>query len=172
MARSGCLFTHYYTNAQNNITNNKAKEKPALPNSAGTISAACHKTSNEFTGFWYLNKSLKRGYHWDERYLQCAVPPVTHWAKSEISAYKSRTVSKRCQQSILECVQKLWETERSKVTIETLIKKKLLLLPNTIYLFYQGFKKYIYIYLGTYTIKTNLHQQKYIQHISEDKHWQ
>lgn len=171
MARSGCLFTHYYINAQNNITNNKAKEKPALPNSAGTISAACHKTSNEFTGFWYLNKSLKRGYHWDERYLQCAVPPVTHWAKSEISAYKSRTVSERCQQSILECVQKLWETERSKVTIETLIKKYILLLLNTIYLFYQGFKN-IYIYLGTYTIKTNLHQQKYIQHISEDKHWQ
>lgn len=38
-----------------------------------------------FTGFWHLNKSLKSHSVWDELYLWCAVPPITYWAKSEIS---------------------------------------------------------------------------------------
>lgn len=119
------VFSHTHTTPVLKTT----KQKAASPGPAGTVSAACHETSIEFTGVWYLNESLKSGSQWDEQYLQCAALPVTHWAKFEISVYWSRAHSESCQHSTLQystvCMtaQTAWWDEEVKGRRKKLVSK-------------------------------------------------
>lgn len=92
---SGWQFESFHTLKTTKLR--KKPQKPASPNPAGAVSAACHETSVEFANFWYVNESLKSSTHRDEQYLQRAVPPVTRWANFEISAYGSCAYAECCR---------------------------------------------------------------------------
>lgn len=76
VAGSLCLL---YTNTAVLKTTTKLTtklQKRTSPNTAGAASAACHETSIQSAGFWYVNESLKSGTHCEQQYLQHAVPPI------------------------------------------------------------------------------------------------
>ena len=113
MTGSSSPLIHQYTHMLKKTKLPTKLHVPALPNPAGAVSAVCHEMSIEFTGFWYLNKSLKSGTHWEEQYLHHAASPIAYRAKFEISVYWSRASTEGCQHSKLKCVQKPFE-KRSK----------------------------------------------------------
>lgn len=110
-------------------------QKPASPNPAGRLSAACHETSSEFAGFWYLNKTLQSSTLWNEQYIQRAMLSVTDWVKFEISVYGSCAYTEGCQHVTLDCVQKHSEEERGNFLLNSRQQRSLSQikwLPNAI----------------------------------------